>query len=58
MGEGKGLVGMSEYRVEYSETGIPGILYKYPENIGELYAALTALYIVTLKYSNVKVYRN
>lgn len=49
---------MSEYRVEYSETGIPGILYKYPENIGELYAALTALYIVTLKYSNVKVYRN
>ena len=57
MGKGKGLVGMSEYRVEYSETGMPGILYKYPENIGELYVVLTTL-CSHLKYSNVKVYRN
>jgi hypothetical protein len=57
MGEGKGLVGMSEYRVEYSETGMPGILYKYPDNIGELYVVLTTL-CSHLKYSNVKVYRN
>ena len=57
MGQGKGLVGMNEYRVEYSEKGIPGILYKRPKDAMELYLTLSIL-CRHLKYSNVKVYRN
>ena len=57
MGQGTGLVGMNEYRVEYSEKGIPGILYKRPKDAMELYLTLSIL-CRHLKYSNVKVYRN
>ena len=57
MGQGTGLVGMNEYRVEYSEKGIPGILYKRPKDAMELYLILSTL-CRHLKYSNVKVYRN
>ena len=51
---------MERYRIEYSEKGIPGLLYKYATGSEELLGVLLKLkYIDKLKsFDTVKVYIN
>ena len=50
---------MDGYRIEYTEKGIPGLLYKYVTGTEELLSVLLKLkYFTKLKsFDNVKIYR-
>ena len=51
---------MDRYRIEYSEKGIPGLLYKYATGTEELLSVLLRLkYFDKLEsFNKVKVYNN
>jgi len=53
---------MSRYRVEYKEKGIPGTLYKYPNNTEELLGALDVLrfsvFQKKVNYNDVEIFRS
>ena len=51
---------MFEYRIEYTEKGIPGTLYKYVTGMDKLLNLLLKLkYFNKLEnFDNVKIYRN
>ena len=49
---------MSEYRIEYTEKGIPGTLYKYVNGARELMIALHNLHSEWVDFENMKIYRN
>ena len=51
---------VSEYRIEYTEKGIPGTLYKYVTGMDKLLNLLLKLkYFNKLEnFDNVKIYRN
>lgn len=49
---------MNKYRIEYSEKGIPGTLYKYVIDATELMIALHNLHNEWIDFKTVKVYRN
>ena len=50
---------MSEYKIEYKETGIPGTLYKWVTGASELMRVLNELSVNSLvDFDNVKIFRN
>ena len=51
---------MERYRIEYSEKGVPGLLYKYATGTEELLSILLKLkYFDKLEsFDNVKIYSN
>ena len=51
-------IDVSEYRIEYTEKGIPGILFKYVNGATELMVVLHNLHSEWIDFDNVKIYRN